>query len=324
MITCPTCGTKHHNLKLARGQTKQCTGLKADNTACCQTLTHRHAVFDTKKYDKLSFIPAKHTPKPKFHVLHAGRSKSAPPQVSWPFQGMSKAVTYVANTKTDATWAAPANTDILLPFKALNVTSLAQQGLIISLPALSSTPSARSHFDAITVAMTTPKKGQDVTEAVGEAAAAIIVMAKYPAYRLLWGFDVHSGAGIDQIWSDMDPSNPRYLVVEAKGPTASLSSGALGNPVGYEQMEKLWVIDRLGRMLSGTGGTLATNILGHLALDVVVAIKNHGGSSKNFYGCVATPNKTAVGTLSGLTVTAQWQSDGMLSGKIKNHTYTFP
>lgn len=237
---------------------------------------------------------------------------------------MSKAVTYVANIKTDVAWTAPASTDVLLPFKALNVLSITQQGLIISFPALSVTPSACSHFDAITVAMTTPKKGQDVTEAVGEAAAAMVVMTKYPAYRLLWGFDVHSGAGIDQIWCDMDPSNPHYLVVEAKGPTASLSSGALGNPVGYEQMEKLWVIDRMGRMLSGSGGTLATTILDHLALDVVVAIKNHGGSTKNYYGCVATPKKAAVGTLSGLTVTAQWQSDGMLSGKFKSHTYTFP
>jgi hypothetical protein len=324
MIICGTCGTKHHNLKLARGQTQKCTGIDSLNAVCGQTLTHRDAVYDTKKYDKMNFISGKKTPTPKVHVFHIARSNSAPPNTVWPFPGMSNHVTYVPDIKTHVTWQAPAVTDILLPFKSLCLMSVAQQGLIIDFPDLAATPSARAHFDAITLAMTTPLKAQDVTEAVGEASAAMAVIKKHPGYILQWGFDVHSGAGIDQIWFNDDAKNPHYLIVEAKGPTATLNSGALGNPVGYEQMEKLWIIDRLARMLNGVGKNVAQTILDHLALDTAVALTGWGGASKNYYGCTAQKGKAAIGTLSGLTVTAKWQADGMLSGKGKTHAYTFP
>jgi hypothetical protein len=324
MIVCRTCRTPHINLKLARGQTQKCGAPKHDGSNCSQTLTHRDSVADTRKYDKMNFIGAKKSVQPKVHVIHVNRSKSAPIECTWPFKGMSPSVTYVRSIARDATWASPANTDIRLPFNALNPMISGMQGLILSCPALAGTTSARAHFDAITLAMTTPKKGQDVTEAVGEAAAAIKVMANHPGYELLWGFDVHAGAGIDQIWWNQDAKNPHFLVVEAKGPTASLSSGALGNPPGYEQMEKLWVIDRLGRMRSGVGQALADKILDHLALDVHVAITGHGGSSKNYYGCQARPKKIATGTLSGMTVTAKWNGDATLDGTVQTHKYTFP
>jgi len=172
--------------------------------------------------------------------------------------------------------------------------------------------------------MAAPKKPQDVTEAVGEAAAAMAVMTAFPAYELLWGFDVHSGAGIDQIWWNADAAHPHYLVVEAKGPGASLGEGALDNPPGYEQMEKLWVIDRLGRMRSGVGGPLANRILADLALDITVALPNYNKGMKSYYGCARSSGKLPTGTLSGLTVTAQWGADAMLGGVSGAHAYVFP
>lgn len=324
MIKCPHCGAKHMNLNLSRGQSTKCGAPLAKGGTCLRTLTHRNRVVDDRKYDKYDFVSFKPKVKSTFTVIHVGRSKAAPPITTWPFASMSKSVTYVSNTTTDTAWTAPAASDIRLPFKALNILQLGLHGLVISCPALNNTPSARAHFDAITQAMASPKKAQDITEAVGEAAAAMCVMAKYPGYELLWGFDVHSGAGIDQIWWDQDASNPHYLVVEAKGPGAGLSSGALGNPSGYEQMEKLWVIDRLGRMRSGAGATLANRILADLALDVVVALPYYNGGSKSYYGCQAAKGKVATATVSGLTVTARWLADGMLDGSWKTHAYTFP
>ncbi len=138
-------------------------------------------------------------------------------------------------------------------------------------------------------------------------------------YELLWEFDVHSGAGIDQIWWNKDTSNPRYLIVEAKGPTAGLSHGALGNPPGYEQMEKLWVVDRLGRMRNGVGQQIANGILNALALDITIAHPFWGGGSRSYYGCAARKQGVATGTVCGLTLTAKWCADGMLDAKAKVH-----
>lgn len=323
MILCPGCRTKH-DINLARGQSTTCKATKADKSTCFEVLTHRNRVADDKKYDKLDFQAMRTKVKPKYSVLHVGRSKSAPPVTTWPLPHMSLYVRYVRNTSLDPSWSTPGPADILLPFKHLDILYMGLQGLIIDFQPLGQTPSARAHFDAITSAMTTPKKNQDITEAVGEAAAAMAAMTLCPKFELLWGFDVHSGAGIDQIWWNNDPANPSYVVVEAKGPNASLSSGALGNPPGYEQMEKLWIIDRLAHMRSGKGAKVANQILNHLALDITAALPNYGGASKTYHGCAATKGKLPVGTLDGLTVTAQWQADGMLSYTPKWHKYTFP
>jgi hypothetical protein len=114
-------------------------------------------------------------------------------------------------------------------------------------------------------------------------------------------------------------------VVEAKGPNANLSKGALGNPPGYEQMEKLWVIERLARMRGGVGfgPKVANQILDHLTLDITDEHVNYGGASKTYHGC-KRKKKLPVGTLSGMTVTARWQTDGMLSYNSKYHLYIFP
>lgn len=323
VITCRICNTEHLNLTLGRGQRRLC-GAPYKSGTCTHYLTYRDKSYKNR-YDKFSFASArKPVSKPNVMIIHVSRSKSAPPMASWPFLGMSNAITYVSSTTSSMFWSAPGPTDILLPFKSLNVLMMGSQGMIIDYPLLSAFPSARAHFDAITLSMTNAAKAQDITEAVGEAAAAMYVMGHYTGYELLWGFDVHSGAGIDQIWWDKNTSNPHYLIVEAKGPTAGLSLGALGNPPGYEQMEKLWVVDRLGRMRSGVGQQIANDILNALALDITVAHPSWGGGSKSYYGCAARKHAVATGTVSGLTLTAKWCADGMLDAKAKNHAYAFP
>jgi len=322
MIVCPECGTRHL-LVLARGKKLRCRALKADKTICSQVLTHRNRVVNDRKYDQISFRAPRVNLKPRTFVLHVGRSRAAPPIVRWPCPNMSEHVQYVRNPKTHPVWTNPGPADIRLPFKHLDVTTIGLQGLIIDFMPLSRTPSARAHFDAITTAMTTPRKGQDITEAVGEAAAAMAAMALHRGFEMLWGFDVHSGAGIDQIWWNNDSRSPCYLVVEAKGPNAGLSSGALGNPRGYGQMEPLWVIDRLGRMRGGAGAAVADQILRDLALRIIVAHPSFGGGIKSYYGCVPDKGKQRIGTLVGLTVTARWQADGMLGYTFKRHKYNF-
>jgi hypothetical protein len=46
MIVCKSCHTRHINLKLARGKSQKCGGVKADNSICHQTLMHRDNVVD--------------------------------------------------------------------------------------------------------------------------------------------------------------------------------------------------------------------------------------------------------------------------------------
>lgn len=80
-----------------------------------------------------------------------------------------------------------------------------------------------------------------VTEAKGEYEATVRMLQAHGVadgdFRMLWGFE--AGIGIDQLW--YSPSTDTYIVVEAKGPGAKLSTGSKKG----DQMSKEWVANSL-------------------------------------------------------------------------------
>lgn len=72
-----------------------------------------------------------------------------------------------------------------------------------------------------------------ITEATGEIAATQHMMEQYPSYQLMWDFS--PGTGFDQVWYDAKAD--AYMIVEAKGPGAKLSTGAIKG----DQMSTEWV-----------------------------------------------------------------------------------
>ena len=79
-----------------------------------------------------------------------------------------------------------------------------------------------------------------ITEAKGERAATLLMIKEYVAakgkgnYQILWTFT--AGTGIDQLWYAGPPFDA-YVIVEAKGPGATLSTSAAKG----DQMSKMWV-----------------------------------------------------------------------------------
>lgn len=88
-----------------------------------------------------------------------------------------------------------------------------------------------------------PSYKAKVTEAQGEHEATLLMVSNYTkekygaTYHLLWPFS--AGTGIDQLWwSEKDDT---YIIVEAKGPGAILSTNAAKG----DQMSKMWVKNSL-------------------------------------------------------------------------------
>lgn len=86
-----------------------------------------------------------------------------------------------------------------------------------------------------------PAHKAKMTEAIGEREATMLVVQSYASgngdFQLLHGFA--AGVGIDQIW--YSPSTDTFMLVEAKGPGATLSTGAIKG----DQMSKEWVENSL-------------------------------------------------------------------------------
>ena len=91
-----------------------------------------------------------------------------------------------------------------------------------------------------------PAHKAKITEAKGEREATLLIVQKYAAsmgdYELRSGFS--AGVGIDQIW--YSPTTKTYMVVEAKGPGAILSTSAAKG----DQMSKQWVRSCLNAIVS--------------------------------------------------------------------------
>jgi hypothetical protein len=93
-----------------------------------------------------------------------------------------------------------------------------------------------------------------ITEAKGERAATLLMIEKYVAavgkgnYQILWTFT--PGTGIDQLWYAGPPFDT-YVIVEAKGPGATLSTTSTKG----DQMSKMWVRKSLEEVIFSAKST---------------------------------------------------------------------
>ena len=91
-----------------------------------------------------------------------------------------------------------------------------------------------------------PAHKAKITEAIGEHEATLLVIQQYAAaqgnYELRSGFS--AGVGIDQIWYSAEEDT--YMLVEAKGPGATLSTAAAKG----DQMSKQWVRNSLNSIVN--------------------------------------------------------------------------
>jgi hypothetical protein len=100
-----------------------------------------------------------------------------------------------------------------------------------------------------------PAHKAKITEAIGEHEATLLIVQKYAKsqgdYELRSGFS--AGVGIDQIW--YSKSSKTFMLVEAKGPGATLSTAAAKG----DQMSKQWVRNSLNSIVS-SGSSSAQDI----------------------------------------------------------------
>lgn len=267
------------------------------------------------KYDKFGFLPAKKsvTPKASKFAGLAGRASSAHPLATWPVHGMHASVGYYDDIAADMTWDDGSVDSVWLPFNLLDISTVGWQGLSQTVAGKDADAEAAQHFGNVQTTLRTATMGTRITEAVGEAAAAIYILENYPGYTMTWGAHVHSGTGIDQIWrrTNVNGSNS-YLIVEAKGPGASLGFSAF-IPPNYSQMEEGWVVNHLYSM-NKNNHLAGQQIVADLGLAFRVAYPNYGGVTKSYMGLHAnSQHATKASTIHGVTVTANWLADGRLS-----------
>jgi hypothetical protein len=250
-----------------------------------------------------------------------GRANAAPPLTSWPLAGQHSTVTYVPDISASQQWTGREDDQVLLPFRDLDINhNVRWQGLIQEVGGLENDAKARDHFDEISHVMETNGKQTVVTECVGEAAAAICLLtnAKFNGFQMQWGYDNHSGTGIDQIWKKGDAKQGYdYLIVEAKGPGASLNPGTWVPP-GFAQMEEGWVLNHL-RSMQNNLHAIGMEMVQELRLAFACAHPNYNGSATSYYGLSAgSKHKQSASRLHGVVVTAKWLSDGRLWYSISN------
>ncbi|MBV6888395.1 hypothetical protein KWH47_12660 [Xanthomonas campestris pv. spermacoces] len=269
----------------------------------------------TGRYDRYSFISPKKPKRPKIIRINAanGRANAAPPLTSWPPHGMHRDVVYHDDLNNAFGWGVRANNEIFLPFAWLDIHSHAiWQGLEQEVAGLGADAQACQHFDAIAQDMRALLANTRITECVGEAAAAACVLERYPGGNMIWGYHLHWGTGIDQIWE-----YPRgggvsdFLIVEAKGPGAGLNF-SLFVPPGYSQMEAGWIANHLYSM-DNNGHAAGQRIVAAMRMQFVNAHPNYMGASKSYYGLSPTsPHRQSASRVYGMVVTAQWRADGRL------------
>lgn len=117
------------------------------------------------------------------------------------------------------------------------------------------------HLTAIKNQVKKPTNSQQITEAIGELAATKFMIKNYPTAKLIDGFS--AGVGIDQLWLE---TSGRYIVVEAKGPGATLGKGKQN--INADQMSRPWVEhylkktpNALAKLQTGPQGTVCGILL---------------------------------------------------------------
>lgn len=270
----------------------------------------------TGRYDRYSFISPKKPKRPKVIRINAanGRANAAPPLTSWPPLGMHRDVTYHDDLRNSLGWGVRANDEIFLPFAWLDIkTNAIWQGLEQKVAGLAADDQACQHFDEIAQDMRRLLANTRITECVGEAAAAICMFDRYPGYSMIWGYHLHAGTGIDQIW-ELPNGNGGwdFLIVEAKGPGAGLNS-SLFVPPNYSQMQSGWIANHLYSM-DRNGHTAGQRIVNAMRMRFTNAHPNYLGASKSYYGLSPTSqHRQSTSRVFGIVVTARWRSDGRLS-----------
>jgi len=268
-----------------------------------------------RRYDRYSFISTK---KPKTQVIRInaanGRARAAPPLTSWPFLGIHQDVTYYDDIGLGSGFGVRAGNEIFLPFAWLDLQGAAiWQGLEQEVQGLSGDATACRHFDQIATDMRQLLANTRITECVGEAAAAMYVLQRHMGYQMIWGYHIHSGTGIDQIWEIANQGGGTdFLIVEAKGPGANLNF-SLFVPPGYSQMEEGWITNHLYSM-SRNSHAAGQRIVNAMGLQFVNAFPNYMGASKSYYGLAKnSAHKRSPSRVFGTVVQAQWLADGRLS-----------
>lgn len=304
---CGTCG-KITELK---------SSLKGTTTAPCEhcaapisrtDLTYDQSKIFKYQVKKAPFASKKIKKKPKIVKISNVRSQSAPPLAINAAGIPILAGNYSCiDPDIDPDWANNINR-IRLAYEDLTGPGDGMGALMID-TGLNFSPGVQAHFDAIATTMYNNHKGTDATEGTGEAAAAFAILStlKYQGFDIVWGFDVHAGASIDQIWTrKLSGAHPReYLIVEAKGVNQSLNTNIFAPQIVAQQMSEGWIIDRLARM----SNPLGAQILGEMGVTTYVPNSMSPqtlGISKSYYGVrTYTPlNHTAV--IKTLVVQARW------------------
>ena len=122
-----------------------------------------------------------------------------------------------------------------------------------------------------------PAHKAKVTEAKGEHEATLFMIENYPDAVILWTFT--AGTGIDQLW--FDPPD-EYVIVEAKGPGATLSTGAAKG----DQMSKQWVRNSLEEVVNSPNTAPADRNHAQRMLDAMDV-----GPPPKVHGCVIEARK---------------------------------
>jgi hypothetical protein len=271
-------------------------------------IDYAHAL---NKYDALSFESTGGIKKHRIHPTVPGRANAAPPITSWPVLGIHHNVEYIDDIRNDVSWRYPTVDDVRLPFAWLDLHGAHKwQGLIQQVPMYGSA-TVRAHFNAVTATMLTATSNPAITECVGEAAAAIAMLQRTD-WEMIWGFHLHAGTGIDQIWrKSIGNGLYKYRIVEAKGPGAGLNSGRWVPP-NYAQMDLGWVVNHLYSMRQN-GHAAGVEVCNALQLAFQVVHRNYKGGSKSYYGLSPSSGHAGVAsTLTGIVITARWRSDGRL------------
>jgi len=267
------------------------------------------------RYDRYSFVSPKKPKRQKVIRINAanGRANAAPPLTSWPPQGMHRDVVYYGDLGVGSGWGVRASNEVFLPFALLDIhRRTIWQGLEQEVAGLAADAQACQHFDAIAQDMRVLLANTRITECVGEAAAAICVLDLHPGGNMIWGYHLHAGTGIDQIWEYPKGGGVSdFLIVEAKGPGAGLNF-SLFVPPGYSQMEEGWIANHLCSM-DRNGHPAGQRIVNAMGLRFINAHPNYMGASKSYYGVGPTSkHKQSKSRVFGMMVTAQWRADGRL------------
>ena len=297
--------------EVARGQTVNCP-----NCGTPIASGQRSYKRDYEAYKNASFVAPRKRARSAYVVVASGRSPAAPVRTVWPGPNLNTDVTHVPNLMSAAWLTAGAN-KIALAYNDLDLSRPgAMEGLLIDCPEAVGKASVVSHFAVVKTKLVAAHKLTDIAEATGEAAAALCILREtrigtltLAGFDMEWGMHVHSGPGIDQIWSRNLGGRNQYLIVEAKGPNQATSPNNF-MPPDFDQMSIRWIMHNLETMSRNHAG-VAASILGDLNVTTGVRWPNYQGAAKSYYGVTGTTGP-ANADLYGVVVTAKWRADGML------------